>query len=104
MARTGRRDRDRQQLEDRRLRGRGDARIVAEEAFASLVAAPAPAGDARVPVPTSPALAQLAYPRARDIVALAGEVLDARDRVALLEPLPDPAHLDQPDPSFVGPF
>jgi hypothetical protein len=57
-----------------------------------------------VPVPTSPALAQFAYPRARDIVALAAEMLDARERVDALAPLPEPQHLDQPDPSFVGPF
>jgi pyruvate dehydrogenase E1 component beta subunit len=78
--------------------------IIAEQAFGSLVSAPRRLAMPDVPVPTSPALAQFAYPRARDIVALAGEVLDARDRVAALEPLPDPPHLDQPDPSFVGPF
>jgi pyruvate dehydrogenase E1 component beta subunit len=78
--------------------------IIAEQAFGSLVSAPRRLAMPDVPVPTSPALAQFAYPRARDIVALAGEVLDARERVAALEPLPDPPHLDQPDPSFVGPF
>jgi glycosyltransferase involved in cell wall biosynthesis len=57
-----------------------------------------------VSVPTSPALARFAYPRAQDIVALAGEMLDVRERVSALAPLPEPAHLDQPDPSFVGPF
>jgi acetoin:2,6-dichlorophenolindophenol oxidoreductase subunit beta len=78
--------------------------IIAEEAFGSLVTAPRRLAMPDVPVPTSPALAQFAYPRARDLVALAAEMLDARVRVDALEPLPEPAHLDQPDPSFVGPF
>jgi pyruvate dehydrogenase E1 component beta subunit len=78
--------------------------IIAEQAFGNLLTAPRRLAMPDVPVPTSPALAQFAYPRARDIVALTAEMLDARERVEALEPLPEPKHLDQPDPSFVGPF
>jgi pyruvate/2-oxoglutarate/acetoin dehydrogenase E1 component len=78
--------------------------IIAEQAFGSLVTAPRRLAMPDVPVPTSPALSRLAYPRARDLVALAAEMLGARERVGALEPLPEPLHLDQPDPSFVGPF
>lgn len=80
------------------------AAIIAEQAFGDLLMAPRRLAMPDVPVPTSPALAKYAYPRAVDIVALAAEMLAAEDRTGALAPLPEPAHFDQPDSSFVGPF
>jgi acetoin:2,6-dichlorophenolindophenol oxidoreductase subunit beta len=78
--------------------------LVAEEAFDSLRAAPRRVAMPDIPVPTTRALARFAYPRAADIASAAAEVLGAQERVAALAPIPDPEHLDVPDPSFTGPF
>jgi pyruvate dehydrogenase E1 component beta subunit len=80
------------------------AALAAEEAFDALRSAPRRLALPDVPVPTSRALAQFAYPRAKDLVAMAAEMLGVADKIRELEPLPEPEHLDVPDPSFTGPF
>lgn len=78
--------------------------VVAESAHHHLRAAPKRLAMPDVPVPTAASLARFSYPRARDVVALANDLLDIDRRLLELPELPEPAHLDVPDPSFAGPF
>ncbi len=76
---------------------------VAERAFAALKAPPRRIGLPHVPAPTTPALADLYYPRAREIARAA---LDSLGSAAALPPEPDDPRRwkDVPDPSFNGPY
>jgi acetoin:2,6-dichlorophenolindophenol oxidoreductase subunit beta len=77
---------------------------VAEEAHDALRAAPVRLGTIDTPVPTTPALARLSYPRLPEIVRSVAGVLnvDPAPLLELLDPLPE--HLDVPDSAFTGPF
>lgn len=77
---------------------------VSEEAHDALLAPPRRLGTVDTPVPTTPALAQLSYPRVSDLVRAVADVLDtdAAPLLASLEPAPE--HLDVPDSAFTGPF
>jgi pyruvate dehydrogenase E1 component beta subunit len=76
---------------------------VSEASFSHLKSAPRRIGLPHVPTPTTPALADLYYPRAWDIARAAAETLDAGHR---LPPESESARkwLDVPDPSFTGPY
>lgn len=76
--------------------------LVAEKAHGALKAAPRRLGTADCPVPSTPALANLAYPRAEQIAAAAREAVGLRG----LAPrrLVSKTPLDVPDTSFTGPF
>lgn len=76
---------------------------VSETCFADLKCAPRRLGLRHVPTPTTPALADLYYPRAHDIARAAAETLGAEHRL--------PACVDDgrkwadvPDPLFTGPY
>jgi pyruvate dehydrogenase E1 component beta subunit len=76
---------------------------VTEAAFDSLKAAPARAASPDVPSPSTPALAEHFYPRANDIVRKARIALGrGPDEGKALPELT--TAVDQPDPSYVGPF
>jgi pyruvate/2-oxoglutarate/acetoin dehydrogenase E1 component len=77
---------------------------VAEEALDALVAPPKRISMPEVPVPTARALARFSYPRARDLVLAAAELVGSDSAHAAADSLVDPEHLDIPDPSFTGPF
>jgi acetoin:2,6-dichlorophenolindophenol oxidoreductase subunit beta len=76
---------------------------VTERAFASLDAAPIRVGLPHIPTPTTPALADLYYPLARDIAATALKALGTNRE---LPPDTSDRRLwkDVPDPSFTGPY
>jgi acetoin:2,6-dichlorophenolindophenol oxidoreductase subunit beta len=73
--------------------------LASEHAFASLKAAPIRLTLPDCPLPSTPALADLCYPRANDIAAAVCRMLDKK-----FKPRPLPALLDIPDASFTGPF
>ncbi len=77
--------------------------IATERAFAALKSPPARIGLPQMPTPTTPALADLYYPRAIDIARLAlGRLGIERD----LPPEPPSGRpwRDTPDPDFTGPY
>jgi acetoin:2,6-dichlorophenolindophenol oxidoreductase subunit beta len=76
---------------------------VAQGAFGALKAAPRCVGLPHIPTPTTPALADRYYPRARDIALSALATLGSS---AVLPPdPPDPrTWLDVPDPAYQGPY
>lgn len=77
--------------------------LASERAFDKLRAAPQRMGLPDYPTPTSPALAENYYPRAQQIAEAALKILgQAPDKVFIAEP--NRQWLDQPDPSFTGPF
>jgi acetoin:2,6-dichlorophenolindophenol oxidoreductase subunit beta len=77
--------------------------LVSEHAFASLGAAPRRIGLPHIPTPTSPALADLYYPLARDIAAAALKTLGSNRGLPADDS--DPRRWkDVPDPSFTGPY
>lgn len=76
---------------------------VTEQAFASLRAAPRRIALPQIPTPTTPALADHYYPRARDIAQTALEVLGSSRTLPPEQPGPGPWR-DTPDPSFTGPY
>lgn len=78
------------------------AALVAEKAHGALKAAPRRLGTADCPVPSSPALANLCYPRAEQIAQAAREALGLTTPAPKRAPSKVP--LDVPDPSFTGPF
>lgn len=80
------------------------AALVTEQAFDALRSAPQRLTMPDVPVPTSPALARFSYPRAVDVIDVVTRMLDAKDARARVPEIPEPQHLDVPDPSFTGPF
>jgi pyruvate dehydrogenase E1 component beta subunit len=80
--------------------------VVAEDAFASLKRAPVRLGLVDSPIPTTPALSGLCYPRAQEIVAAACSMLGvSADEVLHLGDGSTPLlPLDVPDTTFAGPF
>lgn len=77
---------------------------VTEAGFGHLKAAPRRVALPPVPTPTTPALADLYYPGAREIAAAALATLDRSDPVPE-DPLPEGRRWrDTPDPSFTGPY
>jgi pyruvate/2-oxoglutarate/acetoin dehydrogenase E1 component len=78
-------------------------RRVAEGVFTFLKAPPRCIGLPHIPTPTSPALADLYYPGAREI---AGAALATLNSDAELPPMPPDRRkwLDVPDPSYIGPY
>ena len=77
--------------------------LATEQAFAALKAPPRRVALPDSPTPTSKALADHFYPRAGHIVAEVLEMLERPVDPALRAPPPG-LNLDQPDPSFRGPF
>jgi pyruvate dehydrogenase E1 component beta subunit len=77
--------------------------LVAESCFSQLKSAPRRVGLPHAPTPTSPALADLYYPRALDIARAAAEMLGAAHRLPP-EILGEHKWKDTPDPSFTGPY
>lgn len=82
------------------------AEVVAQasqHAFQHLQAAPRVVALPHIPTPTTPALADLFYPVARDIAETCHDLLGATTR---LPPAPPPQRqwADTPDPSFKGPY
>lgn len=78
---------------------------IAEQAFERLQGPPRRIGLADSPVPTSRALARWSYPRARDVIAAAGDLVGlSEDAVARLAEDPSTVPDDVPDPAFTGPF
>jgi pyruvate dehydrogenase E1 component beta subunit len=73
-----------------------------ELAFSSLKKAPVRVGLPPVPTPTTPALADLYYPRAVDVARAALKLCDRTD--VLNDPPPVTPWRDVPDPSFTGPY
>lgn len=77
--------------------------LASERAFGVLKAAPVRVALPDCPTPTSPALATRYYPRAPHIVVAALQACGLDTIDIDLNP-PEGQHLDQPDPSFTGPF
>jgi len=75
---------------------------VAERGLSFLKRPPVRIGLPPIPTPTTPALADLYYPRAVDIARAALKLLD-RDQV-IEDPPPLTKWRDVPDPSFTGPY
>jgi len=59
---------------------------------------------ADAPVPTTPALARLSYPRVPDLVRAVATVLGVDPRPLMDLCGPGPERFDVPDASFTGPF
>lgn len=78
-------------------------RCVTENAFKSLKQAPQVVASLDYPLPSTPALAKEFYPRAKDIVKAAREMLNVPSRL-LPDLVEEKILLDIPDPSFTGPF
>ncbi|MEM7744400.1 MAG: transketolase C-terminal domain-containing protein [Pseudomonadota bacterium] len=77
---------------------------VTETGFGNLRAGPRRVALPPVPSPTTPALADLYFPGARDIAQEALRTM-GRDEVVAEEPLPEGRRWrDTPDPSFTGPY
>jgi len=76
--------------------------IAVETAFSSLKKAPVRIGLPAVPTPTTPALADLYYPRAIDIARAALDLCDCDRQVT--EPASPTPWRDVPDPTFTGPY
>ena len=74
---------------------------VAKSTFSQLKSAPVQIG-LPPPTPTTPALADLYYPRAVDIARAAANMFRAADRLPPEES--ERKWLDAPDPSFKGPY
>ena len=77
--------------------------IASGRAFSPLKSPPARLGLPHIPTPTSPALADLYYPRAMDIARLALDRLGI-ERALPPEPPTDRPWRDTPDPDFTGPY
>lgn len=75
---------------------------IAERAFDALQRAPVRIGLPAIPTPTTPALADLYYPRAEDIARAAVALCDS-DREIAPPAMNTPWH-DVPDPHFTGPY
>jgi len=76
---------------------------VCESGIDLLKSAPKRIALSPTPTPTTPALADLYYPRAMDIARSAAQMLGASHRLSAEEPSPRKWR-DVPDPSFVGPY
>jgi pyruvate dehydrogenase E1 component beta subunit len=79
------------------------AALATEQAFADLKMAPRRIALPEHPAPTSPALADQYYPRAPHLVVAVLEMLGRPYDDVSFDP-PEGCRLDQPDPSFNGPF
>ena len=77
--------------------------LVTERAFADLKAAPQRVASPDFPAPTSPALSDGYYPRAGHIAAAVLGMVGREPSSSLFD-VPEGRRLDQPDPSFTGPF
>ena len=77
--------------------------IASGRAFSPLKSPPARLGLPHIPTLTSPALADLYYPRAMDIARLALDRLGI-ERALPPEPPTDRPWRDTPDPDFTGPY
>jgi pyruvate dehydrogenase E1 component beta subunit len=77
--------------------------LVTERAFADLKAAPQRVALPDFPTPTSPALSDGYYPRAGHIAAAVLGMYGREPSSAMFD-VPEGKRLDQPDPSFTGPF
>ena len=77
---------------------------IVEGAYDALRRAPARVTFPDHPLPTSPALAASYYPRAVEIANAARALLDLPPRTEAELGLPVGLPLDQPDPTFTGPF
>jgi pyruvate/2-oxoglutarate/acetoin dehydrogenase E1 component len=75
---------------------------VTEVAFADLKAPPVRLGLPMIPTPTTPALADLYYPRAIDIAKRAAALVGVSAEIE--EPERTMPWLDVPDPHFTGPY
>ena len=78
------------------------ASLAAEKAFDRLKCGPRRLGTADCPIPSTPALANLCYPRAADIAAAARGMLGLMGEAPAYPVSKTP--LDVPDASFTGPF
>ena len=77
---------------------------VAEEAFSSLKRAPRRVALPDSPTPASPSLSSIYYPRSRDLVLAACELLDVPSRDIRIPEQDSAIPLDVPDRTFTGPF
>lgn len=77
--------------------------LAAEKAFSDLRAPPQRVTLPNLPTPTTRALADHYYPRSPHIVAAVLPLFDREVDQAIFAP-PRDRNLDQPDPSFTGPF
>lgn len=77
--------------------------LVTERAFADLKAAPQRVALPDFPAPTSPVLSDGYYPRAGHIAAAVLGMVGREPHSRLFD-VPEGRRLDQPDPSFTGPF
>lgn len=80
---------------------------ITEEAFSSMTTAPRRLTSPDIPTPSTPALANLYYPRHVDIIKAACEMTGKTAKASQLveeERKKEPKHLDIPDPNFTGPF
>lgn len=77
------------------------AALAAEKAWDALVAPPRRLGTADCPIPSTPALANLCYPRAEELAEAALGLVGRPELAAKLERRPPS---DVPDPGFTGPF
>ena len=77
--------------------------LVVENAFQYLEKPPQRLAFPDLPTPTTPALANVYYPRAIDIAHSAMNILNTNINLKEIKH-EDPKHLDIPDPSFTGPF
>ncbi len=78
--------------------------VVVEDTGTHLAAPPIRLGTADAPVPTTPALARLSYPRVPDLVRAVATVLGVDPRPLMDLCGPGPERFDVPDASFTGPF
>jgi len=76
---------------------------VVEDAHSSLISPPRRVALPDCPTPTSPALANVYYPRAVDVAQAAMDMVGRSHDDLELEP-PPTIPLDVPDPTFTGPF
>lgn len=77
--------------------------VATERGFDLLEAAPRRVALPQIPTPTTPALADLYYPRAREIAQSALEALGS-SRTLPPDDAPETPWRDVPDPSFTGPY
>lgn len=79
--------------------------LVVEEAFQHLKSAPRRLGMPECPVPTSPALSKFCYPSAKELVAIACDMLGvSMEKLFLSTEEVTSTHSDIPYSQFTGPF
>lgn len=77
--------------------------LASEKSFDRLKSAPRSVTFPDTPSPATPALANAFFPRTKDILIAAGQVLNKKMDGAL-KLVKEPERLDVPDPGFTGPF